>query len=456
MSAYRGRAVWIIAALFGLFALAPSAASAAPANPNVNPCNGSDLLCDKTLDQVVLPGSHNSMSAAENNWSLPNQTYSMVHQLERGVRALLWDTHYAKVNLDGTITDISKSDGRDKIPPTATYFCHEYCALGKVDLTQELGRIADWLAANPREVLVTINQDGISPQDYASAVTNSGLLPYVYQGSVNTFPTLEQMIDSGQRVVMLAEQESAGVPWYHNAYDGTVMETPYAFNGVADPPTGGLTDPAQLEATCEQNRGPEIGAPLFLMNHWVTTGVVPDVEKAKVVNTEAAIVARAKACRKLRNKLPNIVAVDYFGTGDVVGATNELNGIPDPIIPPDPPAAPVLTVAKPKAVTVKAKRKATFRVKVTNVGDASATNVKVCATVPVKLARRPRCVTIDSIPAGGSTVAKVGVVTKKRYRKGSASVKFMVFSNDSEQETLTSNARLTVKPLKKPKRHRRN
>ena len=449
----RGRIVWIIAALC-VIVLAPSAASAAPANPNVNPCNGSDLLCDKTLDQVVLPGSHNSMSAAENNWALPNQSYSMVHQLERGVRAMLWDTHYAKVNMDGTVTDISKSAGRDKVPPTATYFCHEICLLGKVDLTEELGRVADWLAANPREVLVTVNQDGISPQDYASAVTNSGLLPYVYQGSVNTFPTLEQMIDSGQRVVMLAEGESAGVPWYHNAYDGIVMETPYTFDAIADPPTGGLTDPAQLDASCEQNRGPEFGAPLFLMNHWATTGVTPDIEKAKVVNTKAAIIARAKACRKVRNKLPNIVAVDYFGTGDVVGATNELNGIPDPILPPDPPAEPVLTVAKPKAVTVKAKRKATFRVKVSNVGDASATNVKVCATVPVKLARKPRCSTIASLAAGSSTVAKLGIVTKKRYRKGSASVKFMVFSNDSDQETLTSSARLTIKPLKKPRRNR--
>ncbi len=74
----RGRVVWIIAAL-GLFTLAPAFASAA----DTNPCNGSDLLCNKTLDQVVLPGTHNSMSNSESGWALPNQTYNMTHQLER-------------------------------------------------------------------------------------------------------------------------------------------------------------------------------------------------------------------------------------------------------------------------------------------------------------------------------------------------------------------------------------
>ncbi|MBK8295315.1 MAG: hypothetical protein IPK93_11325 [Solirubrobacterales bacterium] len=450
----RGRAVWIIAAL-GLFAFAPPLASAA----DTNPCNGSDLLCNKTLDQVVLPGTHNSMSNSESGWVFPNQTYNMTHQLERGARAMLFDTHYGKEDgsgVNGVRNWKPADDGDPETEGAGTYFCHDNCVRGAVDLTEELGRIKDWLAANPREVLVFVNQDAISPASYETAVTDSGLLPYIYKGSVAEYPTLEQMIDSGQRVVMFAEQHSAGVPWYHNAYDGSVMETPYTFDSTEALPNGGLDDPAALNETCKPNRGSD-PSPLFLMNHWVTTFVIPDIEKAMIVNTRPALVARAKACEARRGKLPNILAVDYFGAGDVVGAARELNGIPEPIVPPEPvPAEPFLKLSKPKAVKVKAKRKATFRVRIANAGDGEATAVKVCASVPRRLARTPRCVKVTSIAAGSKKVVKLRMRTKKRYRKGSGKVKFMVFSNDSDQSTLAASAKLKVKPLKKHKKHRRH
>lgn len=422
---------WIIAAL-GLLLLVPAMASATG-----RPCNGSTELCDRTFDQVVLPGTHNSMSASESGWTLPNQTYSISNQLAMGVRALLFDTHYGAANPEGTIVRIPKSEGR--VTHAQTFMCHELCQLGAVDLTAELGRIKDFLAANPREVLTFINQDAISPEDFATAVTNSGLLPYVYQGPVATFPTLGQMIDSGQRVVMLAEQESAGVPWYHNAYDGTVMETPYDF--LNDPAL--LTDPSKLNESCRPNRGQE-GSPLFLMNHWITTGVTPDINKMAIVNTRDALVARARACEARRGKLPNILAVDFFGTGDLLGATRELNGVV---------AKPYLEVTQPKAATVKAKRKATYSFTVSNFGDAEATNVKICATVNAGLAFKPRCATITSVPSvSGSVSARLTVLTKKRYRKGSGNVKFSVYSS---QPTIQSSAKLTVKPLKKPKKHKK-
>lgn len=451
MFASRGRAVWLIAAL-GLL-LTPSVAGAA----DENPCNGSDLLCNRTLDQVVLPGTHNSMSAAELDWYIPNQTYSIPHQLDRGVRAMLWDTHYGEVAPGGTVKDISKDVGRTT--HAQTFFCHALCTLGAVDLTTELRKVAQFLAAHPREILVTVNEDDISPEDYATAVEGSGLIDYVYRGPVDTFPTLGQMINSGQRVVMFNEREedTLNIPWLHKAYDEAVMETPYTFPSPADGPNGGLDDPAQLEETCRPNRGIE-PSPLFLMNHWVTTNGSPDINKAEAVNTRAALVARARACEQRRGKLPNILAVDMFGAGDELGAVRELNGIPDPPdppAPPDPPVAkPFLGLTKPKAVKVRSKRKATFRVKVKNSGDGEATAVKVCASVPRRLARRPRCVTVKSIAPGTVRVVKLRLRTKKRYRRGVGSVKFMVFSNDSDQSTLGRSTRLTVKPLKKPKKHR--
>ena len=58
-------------------------------------CNGDRALCDRRLDQVVFPGAHNSMSAAEfDGWMFPNQELGSVSLLGHGIRALLFDVHY--------------------------------------------------------------------------------------------------------------------------------------------------------------------------------------------------------------------------------------------------------------------------------------------------------------------------------------------------------------------------
>ena len=77
------------------------------------------------------------------------------------------------------------------------------------------------------------------------------------------------MIDRNQRVVFLAENHAGAAPWYRLAYEAITEETPYAFAKPAQ-----LTDPSGLAASCQPNRGPA-GAPLFLVNHWITTDPLP-------------------------------------------------------------------------------------------------------------------------------------------------------------------------------------
>ena len=83
------------------------------------------------------------------------------------------------------------------------------------------------------------------------------------------WPTLREMIDSNQRVVFLAENHAGGAPWYHLAYKAITEETPYAFTKVAQ-----LTDPASCRRAAGRTAG-RSGAPLFLVNHWITTDPVP-------------------------------------------------------------------------------------------------------------------------------------------------------------------------------------
>ena len=49
----------------------------------------------QALDEVVLPATHNSMSAPLKGWFSAEQDRSIGGQLEDGIRGLLLDTHYA-------------------------------------------------------------------------------------------------------------------------------------------------------------------------------------------------------------------------------------------------------------------------------------------------------------------------------------------------------------------------
>ncbi len=165
-------------------------------------------------------------------------------------------------------------------------------------------------------------EDYVAPRDIDKAVRESGLIDYVYTGPLEPpLPTLQQIIDSGGRAIMLSEKHDGGdkVPYYHRAYDSLLQETPYSFRKPAE-----LTNPGMLEASCVANRGPK-DAPLFLVNHWIDTSPAPKPSNAAKVNTREALLARVHHCEAQRGLLANFLSVDFYLEGDVFGAVDELN-----------------------------------------------------------------------------------------------------------------------------------
>jgi len=422
---------------FGLLLLAPAAAAAN--KPGEISCNGSSELCDRKLNQVVLPGTHNSMAAKELGWFNPNHTYSIPNQLKRGARAMLIDTYYGRPDPpqpNGTIQIRNAGAG----PGDPLYLCHESCLFGASPLVPELEKVASFLKANPNEVLVFVNQDGVDPGDFAEAVEASGLLEYIYEGPTGPWPTLGEMIATNQRVVMTAEQDAAGVPWYHRAYGGAMRETPFNFPLNTDL----ITAPEQLEESCRPNRGEAAATDdsLFLMNHWtatdfrITGSFEPLIEWAEVVNQKDAVVNRARACEQRRGFLPNILAVDFFGTGDVVGAANELNEVA---------ATATLRSNRLKPIVVRGGQRRLVAVTVTNSGDAPARSVRICASAPSRLVSRPACVRRGQMLAGQRVVVKLRVKVKRNAR-GSGALKVKVTSS---ARTVNLKTELRVKPVRK-------
>jgi hypothetical protein len=305
--------------LLALLVCAPSASAAAPKT-----CNGSSSLCARAFNRVVLPATHNSMSAASLGFQIPNQPVGIPDQLKAGIRGFLIDTHYGRRMPDGSVA--TDDDGKGTQGVRGTYLCHVACQIGATPLTGVLRSMRDFVKKHRGNVLLLDVEDYVTPKDFAKAMRKSGLLKYVYRGSTGPkWPKLSTMIKRRQQVVVLAEHRaSPGLKWLHLDYRGIVQETRYTWD-----PAALITDPANWEASCSANRGGTIGS-LLLMNHWSppTPRQQPDPVADAQVNARDVLVGRARACQTVRGLMPTIVAVDQFKTGGLIAAVKELNAPP--------------------------------------------------------------------------------------------------------------------------------
>ncbi len=302
-------------------------------------CNGSLDLCDRPLDQVVFACTHNAMGAADvPGWMFPNQQRGIRTQLQDGIRAFMLDV-LPGIPVSGAVkTDMDDADiVREKLEPALgaegldaalrirerllgarqtdrdLYLCHGLCELGADRLVPVLAEMREFLILNPREVIIIIIEDAVPAKDIEAAFEASRLADLVYRGPVTPpWPTLGEMVDSNQRILVLAENDSEGVDWYHPAF-AVCQETPYHF-----------THPDSFN--CAPNRGGTTGS-LLLLNHWITTPPSSLPSNAARVNTREVLLERVAQCERERGRRPNIIAVDFYRAGDLVSVVSELNSI---------------------------------------------------------------------------------------------------------------------------------
>ena len=353
----RGRATLIAAgvtaaAILGAAAIFIGVGGISERSPAIETegCNGSQALCDRPLDRIAFAATDNSMSAASDpGWLFAAQERGVSDQLRDGIRGLFIDAHGGVETRDGTIktdlSDLSRGERaayeealgaeavdaalriRDRIVSSpevgspGIYLCHRFCEVGATPIERAFGDLRDFLAADADEVVVVVIEDYVEPSEIAAAAERTGLIDYVYTGPVGPpWPTLQQMIDSGGRVVMLAEnRRDEAVPWYHPAYDRLLQETPFKFARPSQ-----LLDASRLTASCEPNRGPA-AASLFLINHWIDTSPAPRPSNAAKVNSREALLRRIRHCQDQRGLLASLISVDFYREGDVFAAVDELN-----------------------------------------------------------------------------------------------------------------------------------
>ncbi len=397
------RGAWAIAGAVGLVMIltigglvASSAVRSRVASASERQCNGSAELCDRTLDRVAFAGSHNSMSTtSEPGWLFAEQSVGIAAQLNYGVRALLVKTHYgipSPIDVTGAnlvITDraaelaANPKAVEQSLPPGSSaasaeqaqklaasagidpskrdvYLCHVYCEYGATKFSAVLADIKRFLDQNPDQVILLFVGDYVSQADTERVFREAGLFDRIYPYDLSAPPpTLGQVIDAGQNIVMLSEFTGQPPAWNTPGY-GIFQDTPFTFSQPDDllvegaPAYTGATtydtglvndtlvepDDGSSTATtlsfakdwagtpsCAPNRGTP-DSPLFQINHWVTpAGSASTVAQARQVNAYDVLMPRVQACMAERGRFPTIVGVNFVTTGDLMKVVDDLNDV---------------------------------------------------------------------------------------------------------------------------------
>jgi hypothetical protein len=343
-------AVLIGGAAVALAVSAPKA-SRPPIATALSTCNGYAQLCSKRLDQVVLAGTHNAMSAADSpGWFIANQQHGIAKQLDDGLRTFKISTHYGEGKAGNVRTDI-KAEGEkanrvsEKLTHEAraalqrfsgsvgfgkakgkreVWLCHTLCELGATNAVGFFSTIRRFLEDNPGNVIALFDEDYVSEASLEEVFKKARLFSHLAVLRVGQqLPTLGQLVRSQHNVLVFTQEPVSGrYPWDMYAFGGFIQDTPL-----------GAVKPKQF--TCKLSRG-LASSPLLMMNNWAD--VFPPRRSPNLPLVKRSfIVKRARQCEAERHHIPNLILTDFYDSGDVVGAARILNGLgeakPAPIVP---------------------------------------------------------------------------------------------------------------------------
>lgn len=163
-------------------------------------CNGGASLCNLSYTEVTQLITHDSYAVSPN--IAATQDSNIVDQLNDGVRGI-------------KLSAVPSNED-----PSIIHLCHTFCSvLDAGSVADTLNNITTWLKQNPKEIVTIMwnNLYNFKATDFATAYEESNIMPMIYtHDDTKPWPTLQEMIDSGKRVVNFidAEADPEQVPWY--------------------------------------------------------------------------------------------------------------------------------------------------------------------------------------------------------------------------------------------------
>jgi len=249
-----------------------------------------------------------------------NQFLNSTISLNSGLRLLQSQVHFAGGKLE---------------------LCHTACgALDAGSLQDWLVSIKTWMDGNPNEVvtLLLVNSDNQDVSAFGRVFEASGIAKYGYRpparGPIKTWPTLQTMISSGQRLVAFVASitESAAYPYLLDEFE-RVFETQYL---VTDPDTGFNCNLDRPKSGIQAAQALQQGY-LPLLNHFAYASLsssvqVPDVTHIDGTNSPDssrpdALGTHARNCQRQWGVQPTFILVDFWDKGPSVRTADVMNGI---------------------------------------------------------------------------------------------------------------------------------
>lgn len=255
--------------------------------PMADTCNGWEALCDRSFLELAVPATHNSHASYERDYleAAANHVYAIPTQLDDGIRALNVDIY----EVDGEMVA-----------------CHGYCDFGSQPLDEVYAEFTDFLEAHPREVLWLQLQDGAPLESTIQAFVDAGMDQQAWQLD-GRWPTLGEMIAADRRLLLVGRGGGELAPWYH-ASSAVSFGTDYGY-------------PSWQEMDCDANPDPD---KLFSLAH---TFLDPIAWEALSEEGNPHLMERVRDCEAQHGRVPNLLGVDWYHHGDVVGVAAELNGV---------------------------------------------------------------------------------------------------------------------------------
>ncbi|MFD9904984.1 glycosyl hydrolase family 18 protein [Streptomyces sp. NPDC059063] len=278
-----------------------------PINPPKSP-----MPADPTLDDMTFLTTHNAFynqEDASGGAPVPNQSHSIKKQLNNGVRGLMLDAGYM--------------NGRVRM-------CHGgVCLPTGQTMSTVFTDIADFLKANPKDIVTVMLEDYTEPEDLRDEVGDDlgpggqldGLVfrPDSERWNVKEkgWPKVSEMVRADNRLLLFTgktDKKDLGFMFYK---DWTV-ENYWSM--------GGATGNSDWSCYSRWDDYPMSGEEknfrrLFTMNHFRDSaiGVTPGNDNSKVQNRAE------RFCAPAARKKPNFVAVDMYQDGDPMSAVKDMN-----------------------------------------------------------------------------------------------------------------------------------
>jgi hypothetical protein len=264
-------------------------------------------------------GAHNSAflrDASTGNSLAGNQFYNATVALSAGLRLLQAQVHLS----NGTLR-----------------LCHTLCELLDAGpLETWLSKIKYWLDTHPNDVvtLLLVNADSQPAASFGAAFEASGISAYGFVPSGSGWPTLQEMIVAGTRLVtFIASIDTTATQYpYLLPEFSHVFETPFnvtslsGFGCALDRPSSAGSATSAVRAGL-----------LPLLNHFAYTAVTADILIPNVGNIDTtnspstsetgALGLHAQTCAAQWGVKPVFVLVDFYDRGPSIDTADRVNGI---------------------------------------------------------------------------------------------------------------------------------